>query len=666
MKGFVLNKFKIFIFSILTIIFFTLAFVITYNTTESKAYDFMMRNVVAQKLPFDNVKKVNGSDDIILIVIDDKTVEKYRWPWKRELNCKIFDYLYNYTKSKVIIHDSILAALDTDNPESDKKYFNTLSKFDNLIEGFMPSEKTWEDENFGKNYDKKFADKYALKNAHIKTNMYSIFESLMPFPKPYFDVVKNAGSVVIYPGFAYPSLFNLHEDNINRNHAYAFIYNNHFYPSLALKAFLLTNNNPKIEITDNEISFPTLNYKIKQQRTYYLYTPLKYYKVNENGYSHKMVSAVDVMESFENLQAGKKPSINPEIFDNKYVMIGANVVAGSGINDIKNTPMFSNHPGLDLQATALDNIISKDYIKLLPTWFNILVTIFSMLLVYTIIRLNGLTKSILYITLYLIGFLSFASACYYFSYATIVITPIVMILLTMTVAYTHKFLIENKNKEKVKSAMGKFMSEDVMKKVLQNIDNIGLGGKRSNATVLFSDIRGFTSMSETMTAQQVSEILNEYFSEMEPIISKYNGIINKFIGDAILAIFGEPIQDENHPSNAVKCACEMLEKVKELQQKWEKENKPKIEIGIGINTGEVFVGNIGSQNRMEYTVIGDTVNIASRLESYNKTYNTKILISSSTYEKIEQEVLANRIPDVQIRGKAHKMDIYEIIGIKKA
>ena len=164
-----------------------------------------------------------------------------------------------------------------------------------------------------------------------------------------------------------------------------------------------------------------------------------------------------------------------------------------------------------------------------------------------------------------------------------------------------------------------------------------------------------------MEASQVSELLNEYFSEMEPIVSKYNGIINKFIGDAVMAVFGEPIQDENHAKNAVKCGFEMLQRVEELDKKWAAEGKPSIQIGVGVNTGEVFVGNIGSEKRMEYTVIGDTVNLASRLESYNKTYKTKMLISSSTYDASKDIVEVNRISDVEIRGKAEKMDIYEVL-----
>lgn len=211
--------------------------------------------------------------------------------------------------------------------------------------------------------------------------------------------------------------------------------------------------------------------------------------------------------------------------------------------------------------------------------------------------------------------------------------------------------------------MGKYLSQDIMQNVVQNIDDIRLGGKKANVTVLFADIRGFTSMSEKMTAEEVSVILNEYFSEIEPIITKYNGVINKFIGDAVMAIFGEPIQDINHPQNAVKCACEMLKKVEQLQDKWLFEGKPKIEIGIGINTGEAFVGNIGSEKRLEYTVIGDMVNLASRIESYNKVYKTNMLISSSTYSHVSDIVDVIKIADVTIRGKAKKMDIYEVLKL---
>ena len=428
----------------------------------------------------------------------------------------------------------------------------------------------------------------------------------------------------------------------------------------------MANNYPKTIITDKSIEFPELNYKIKLNKNYYQsISPIKFYKNKDSIYTHTYYSAVDIMDSYDALNQGQKPILNSNLFKDKIVVIGANVPAGTGLNDNKNSPIMINHPGVDIQATAIDNIIHNDFIKIIPNWINVLITLLGMGLVYGFIRVCSLSKSILSIITIIGSYIIISAISFYFSLIINVLTPIVMFVITTIFGYTHKFVLENRSKEKVKSAMGKYISQDVMKRVMQDIDNLGLGGKRANVTVLFSDIRGFTSMSENLSPAEVSEILNEYFTEMEPIITKYNGIINKFIGDAVMAIFGEPIQDKKHAQNAVKCAFAMLEKVKELQKKWASEGKPKIEIGVGINTGEVFVGNIGSINRMEYTVIGDTVNLASRLESYNKTYKTKLLISPTTYEEVKGIVEVIKISDVQIRGKANKMDIYEVLKVQE-
>lgn len=623
----------------------------------------MVKHALTEKLPFDNNKKVYGSNDIVLVVIDSKTVDKYRWPWKRELNCKIYDYFTKYAHPDIVVHDSIIATLDNDNPESDRKFFNSASKLDNLVVGFMPSVMGWENKDFGQIYDSAF-QKFSIKAVDKTSSINNFYSSMMPFPKPYFDVVKHAGSVSMLPGFINGNLSSYSIDEVFRNHEYFLKYKGNIYPSVAMKTFLMKNNNPNVILTNNAIIFPELNYKIPQRTTHFQsIVPLKFYKLNKDGYSHQKISAVDIMDSYDNLNNGKTPIINPDFFKNKIVIIGANVPAGTGLNDNKNTPIISNHPGVDIQATAIDNIIHRDLLKVTPHWINFLITLLGMLIIYTIIRVCDLFKSIELSVGIIIFYILFSALSFYFGNAINVITPPVMFIVTMLIGYTHKFVLENRSKEKVKSAMGKYMSEDVMKRVMQNIDNLGLGGKKATVTVLFADIRGFTSMSETMSAQQVSEILNEYFTEMEPIITKYNGIINKFIGDAVMAIFGEPIQDKNHAANAVRCGYEMLLKVKELQKKWAEEGKPKIEIGIGINTGEVFVGNIGSENRMEYTVIGDTVNLASRLESYNKVYKTKMLISSSTYETTKNFIDAMKISDVEIRGKSHRMNIYEVLKV---
>ena len=285
-------------------------------------------------------------------------------------------------------------------------------------------------------------------------------------------------------------------------------------------------------MTNNAIKFPSLNYEVKQVKSYYQsISPIKFYKLH-GVYSHKNYSAIDIMDSYDNLKKGKKPLINPDEFKDKIVIIGANVTAGEGLNDNKSSPLTINHPGVDYQATAIDNIVHNDFLKIVPLWVNILITILGMIFTYILISFSDLFKSIVGVIFTILGYFTACVFCFYFGIVINVITPVIMLILTTIFAYTNKFVIENRNKEKVKNAMGKYMSQDVMKRIIQNIDNLGLGGKKATVTVLFSDIRGFTSMSENMTAQEVSEILNEYFSEMEPIITKYNGIINKFIGDS--------------------------------------------------------------------------------------------------------------------------------------
>lgn len=655
-----MNKLKFAFFSLVITGLLALTAYMTYTFFEPKAYDFMVKHIMTEQLPFDKTKNIYGHDDIILVVVDGDTLEKYRWPWKRELNCKIFDYFNEYAKPKVFLYDAIITALDKDNPVSDKKFFDTIKKFNNLVIGFMYSRKPFENEEKGNAYNKVFIDRYSVKNAESSVNFPQIFSSVLTSPKEFLDAAKNLGSIYMFPGYLNGNPI----DDTLRAGMYFVNYENSLMPSLAMKGFLISNNNPKVVIDKKHISFPELDYSIEHTMSPYIYTsvvPIKYYKLLPKSlYTHKHYSAIDIMDSYDSIRNGKKPKIDPAVFKDKYVIMGFNDPLKDGLNDNKSSPIAVNHPAVDIQATSLDNLIHKDFLKVLPNWFNLLFTILGMLLVYYTIRTHKTVKGILYSLCLILLIPVISATCFYYSIVINTLTPIVMCVITMILAYIRRYIIEAKNKEKVESAMGKFMSEDVMKKIVQNIDHLGLGGKKSIVTVLFSDIRGFTSMSEKMSAQEVSQLLNEYFSEMEPIVTKYNGIINKFIGDAVMAVFGEPIQDEKHPINAVKCGYEMLAKVQELDEKWQKEGKPTIQIGIGINTGEVFVGNIGSEKRMEYTVIGDTVNLASRLESYNKTYQTHILISPSTYEAAKDSISVNKISDVEIRGKAEKMDIYEV------
>lgn len=598
----------------------------------------------------------HGSENISLIVIDDKSIGRHRWPWKRDLYCSILNYFKEYTKAKIMVYDTILVSKD--DSVSDRKYFDCLSKQNNLVVGMTTFSKKYHDENFGKEYDKLFKNKFSVNIKDIREQACDYpCGSLVVFPQEYFNSIKNVGSIKLAKG----------EDDYVRVAIDAVNYKGTIYPSLALRAYMMLNNEDEIVITDKQlIGTKTQKHIPTTRENTGIYTFIRYYKPNTQGssYTHKTYSAIDIMDSYNDLKSGKKPLIDPSVFDNQIIFIGANVkAAASGLSDVKRTPVSPDHSGLDIQATTLDNYLNNYFMNEFTDWQNILVAIALISLTFLIIRHFSIFSAIISIFSILVMYLSVCAGLYYNGYAINTITPVSMSIITMIFSYSYKYIIEDKNKEKIKKAMGKYISEDIMKNVVKNIDEIKLGGKKANVTVLFADIRGFTSMSEKLSADEVSVILNEYFTEIEPIVTRHNGVINKFIGDAVMAIFGEPIQDSNHPKNAVRCAFEMLKKVKELQNKWIREGKPKIEIGIGINTGEAFVGNIGSEKRMEYTVIGDMVNLASRIEGNNKIYKTNLLISSSTYDFVRAIVDTIKISNVKIRGKEKTIDLYEVIKL---
>jgi class 3 adenylate cyclase len=219
---------------------------------------------------------------------------------------------------------------------------------------------------------------------------------------------------------------------------------------------------------------------------------------------------------------------------------------------------------------------------------------------------------------------------------------------------------EQQEKKFIRSIFGRYATEEVVEDALRR--GLKLGGEEREVTILFSDIRNFTGLAERLEPTEVVDLLNDYFSEMVGVISRNAGILNKFVGDGIVAIFGAPESHGNDAERAVKTALEMMERLKEFNRKLAEKGRPELSIGVGINTGRVVVGNIGSTERMEYTAIGDAVNLASRLEELNKDLGTGILISPSTYEQVKAVVQSKKLGQVKIEGKEKDVWVYEVVG----
>ncbi len=218
-----------------------------------------------------------------------------------------------------------------------------------------------------------------------------------------------------------------------------------------------------------------------------------------------------------------------------------------------------------------------------------------------------------------------------------------------------------RERDLVKDTFSRYVTKQVAEEILKNPDKITPGGEKKEVTVLFADIRDFTSFSEKHPPEEVISHLNTYLSAMVDVIFKYEGTLDKFIGDAVMAVFGSPLPHEDDPLRAVRTAIEMQSRLKELNERWIREGKAPLSIGVGINTGDVIAGNIGDLRRMEYTVVGDNVNLASRIEGLTKSYKCPIIISAATYLKVKDNVMARKLEAVTVKGKAHAVEIYELL-----
>jgi adenylate cyclase len=244
--------------------------------------------------------------------------------------------------------------------------------------------------------------------------------------------------------------------------------------------------------------------------------------------------------------------------------------------------------------------------------------------------------------------------------------PILVIIFSFIATTSYRYITEEKEKKWVRKAFSHYLSPKVMEEILTDPSKLGLGGKRENLTVLFSDIRGFTSYCEKRAPEDIIPILNEYLDVMSNVILKYNGTLDKYVGDEIVAFFGAPAMKQplNHAEMAVRTSLEMVAELKKLHEKWKSEGKEPLDFGVGINTGPMMVGNMGSTNRLNYTVIGDEVNLGARVEALTRDYNVRIIITQSTYDNVKDMVEVKRLGEVMVKGKAQPVIVYELLSLK--
>jgi len=364
------------------------------------------------------------------------------------------------------------------------------------------------------------------------------------------------------------------------------------------------------------------------------------------------VSAVDVLDG----------SVGREVLDGKIALLGTNTLHEF---DRVTTPFGAGAPGMELHATAIENVLANDFLTRTPASVDGLAALVAGLLVVSLFaRRRRLEAGTLLAGAAAILVVSAGVTFALFVWLNVWIAavgPAITQMSALVVCLVLSYLDDGLERLQLRRAFSRYLSKELLEELLHSPEKVSLSGDRRVLTVLFSDIRNFTTMAEGISPDALARLLTRYFTPMTRAVLSANGYLDKYIGDAIMAVFGAPVFHENHASDACRAVIEMHRALRELQRELRSEGVA-LEIGIGLNTGEMVVGNMGSAERFDYTVLGDAVNLASRVEGLTKEYGVFCLVGSETAAQADKRFSFRTIDLVRVKGKERAVEIFELLG----
>ncbi len=426
-----------------------------------------------------------------------------------------------------------------------------------------------------------------------------------------------------------------------------------FYPSLDVAAAMAYLNLPLNQV--DVVFGPDGLEHIRLGRRIIPTDPQGFVQIDYRGPSgtYPTYSLADVVEH----------RIPPQVFHNKLVLIGPTAL---GIADMAVTPFQQmGFPGVEVHANFIDDLLNGRFIRrgvrenVLDIFFLILFSLGAGVLLS--VAPPARATLILVVTLALFLWLA-----YDLFVADRIWIAVFLPTATLTTDYaaiiSYRFFFEEREKKRVRSAFQQYLPPGLISQLLERPELLRLGGEEKELTVMFSDIRGFTALSEGLSPSALVELLNEYLSAMTEVIFRHWGTLDKYIGDAIMAFWGAPYPQDDHAQRSCRAALGMTEALRGLRERWAERHLPLIDFGVGINTGSVLVGNMGSKRRFNFTIMGDNVNLASRLEGLNKQFGTRIILSQYTYARVRESFVTRELDFIRVKGKTTPVRIYELLG----
>ncbi|MDX2168350.1 MAG: adenylate/guanylate cyclase domain-containing protein [Deltaproteobacteria bacterium] len=377
--------------------------------------------------------------------------------------------------------------------------------------------------------------------------------------------------------------------------------------------------------------------------------------INYRGPAHTFhyVSAADVL-------TGRTP---PEVFRDKYVVLGISAIA---VADIRATPVDGSLPGVEIHATLLDNILRREFIAQ-PTWSGpdlLVILALSLLLGAALPFTRGFASAAL-AAVVIVGYLALSQ--YLFTHAGLVlaaVSPALAGALTYTAISLHHFLTVDRENRRTRRTLEMYLSPALARYLSERPEMLRLGGEKSERSVLFSDLQGFTKMSEGLAPEQLVLLLNEYLGDMTDCVFGEDGMLDKYVGDGVMAVWGAPVAQADHALRACRSALAMVDKLAVINARNAARGWPTLRVRIGLNSGPMVFGNMGSAGHLSLTVMGDNVNLGARLEGINKYYGSTIIASEATVVACGDALVLRELDRVRVRGRAQAVRIYEVLGLR--
>lgn len=562
----------------------------------------------------DSNPRADPDNQIVIVAIDDKSLEQLgRFPsWPRAYHAQLINALAE-TGARVIVFDVLFSEPSPD----DDKLVASIKQAGNVI---LP-----------------LAGALETHQPTITGETIALDSAIRPL-KPLQDSALAVGHANMIPD----------EDGIVRRLPLIINNSEHYEPALALTTIAKYLRRPQITetpIKDNFLSFAGRSIPLDNANNM-----LIHYEDNlAASSSFTVVSYADTLRN----------DISPDTFQDKIVLIG---VTATGLGDTFWTPMGRVVSGVELHASAMHTILTGNFLKPAPN----AITILSILLLALLCGLVVLRLRVLWAILstVFLGIIYFLTAFYFFDHGIVLdmLYPPLTIAGTFVGVNLYNVTTERLEKREITKTFGRYVSPSVATKILDALDegSLRLGGEERTVTILFADVRNFTGISEKMNPQELVSILNRYLSVIIKAAFQHDGMVNKFGGDSIMAVWNVPINCPEHALAGTQAAFTVQQVLKELQEK--ARNLPKMEFGIGVNTGNAVAGNMGSTDRLEYSVIGDAVNIAARLAGL--TPGGKVWISAETFDLIKDYVKAMPLEPLKLKGKREIIRAYEVVDIQ--